>query len=201
MRPPRRALHTASSHVALKPAASIASSAPTPLVSWSTCPVLVHVHAHAHAHGHGHRHGHCAGTYIWARLGAHVRRALRRVDSRRGAQLDGLVSRGAARVHRDDARLWHHDGSSPGRYTEIKIWHPLALALAVALALPLGRKQPAPAKRGGELWPPTAVRVLVRGAVRLGHHDAREAEPAAAKDGDALALPEPALRARRLGLG
>ena len=31
-------------------------------------------------------HVHCAGAYIWARLGAHVRRALRRVDSRRGAQ-------------------------------------------------------------------------------------------------------------------
>ena len=115
--------------------------------------MLVHVHVHAHAHVHVHvhvhvnmhvhGHVHCAGTCIRARLGAHVRRALRRVDSRGGAQLDGLVSRGAARVHRDDARLWQQ---SREIQADIKLWHPLALALALALAfalaLALGREQP-----------------------------------------------------------
>ena len=157
----------------------------------------VHVHAHMHVHVHAHGHVYCAGTCIRARLGAHVRRALRRVDSRGGAQLDGLVSRGAARVHRDDARLSQQSREMQGDED-----------MAPSGPRPGPRSGPrsgpgaaAPEERGGELWPPIVVRVLVCGAVRLGHHHAREAEPAAAEDGDALALPQSALRARRLGLG
>ena len=163
------------------------------------CMCMLHVHVHVHVRGHGvpswrvRRQASTSllersaarvltarllllgtGTYTWSHLGAHVLRASRRVDSCRGAQLDGLVSRGAASVHRDDVRLWQGvrmRSPSVPNFASAGPW--AALPLVQSASRSLEPEAPAPEGQGSELWPQLVVSVLVCGAVRLRHHDTR----------------------------